>query len=221
MEIHFLTQLIQKIFRTLHGAIFPNPPQLTFLLNRLQTDGPGFLAKNRDAKADIQTVYSYTSSDVRMLIHEMKYRRNKFVAQSLTQNLYEEMTSEIAEQFMDIHEKPILTYIPSTKSTRLNRGFQHIDTLRDAFKEIDQNLFFHHHFPLLQYKTKKKRQTQMKTRNERLENMRNVFIANESVRDKIVFLVDDVTTTGATLRDAKRALEESGARKVYLFALAH
>ena len=42
----------------------------------------------------------------------------------------------------------------------------------------------------------------------------------ELVEGRVCIVVDDVTTTGATFEEAKRALTTAGARAVYCIALA-
>jgi ComF family protein len=66
---------------------------------------------------------------------------------------------------------------------------------------------------------------QVKTsgRSERRENMRGAFVVTDGVAvvDRDIVLVDDVTTTGATLEDCARALKEAGASSVSAITLAH
>ncbi len=54
---------------------------------------------------------------------------------------------------------------------------------------------------------------------ERQKNVENAFKANSSLKGNVL-LVDDVFTTGATLRDCERALLEAGAKQVYFMVLA-
>ncbi len=58
---------------------------------------------------------------------------------------------------------------------------------------------------------------------ERSENVRGAFHVPdpEQIRRATVLLIDDVLTTGATLKEAARALRRAGARNVYALTLAH
>ncbi len=56
---------------------------------------------------------------------------------------------------------------------------------------------------------------------ERLDNVRGAFIAkNEIVHNKVILLIDDVTTTGATISSSAEALMVAGAKAVYGLTLA-
>ncbi len=61
-------------------------------------------------------------------------------------------------------------------------------------------------------------------RNERREASAQAFVAGpgaERVRGRAVLLVDDIATTGGTLRSCARVLKEAGAAEVYAYCLAH
>jgi ComF family protein len=61
-------------------------------------------------------------------------------------------------------------------------------------------------------------------RDERINNVSNVFAVNQRHRnlisDKIVAVVDDVMTTGATLNEIAKILCDAGAKKVYCLTIA-
>jgi predicted amidophosphoribosyltransferase len=67
-----------------------------------------------------------------------------------------------------------------------------------------------------------KPQTKMENKYAREQNVFRAFeIPNaEGVRGRTVILLDDVTTTGSTLKDAARALKDAGASRVIMFAVA-
>ncbi len=58
---------------------------------------------------------------------------------------------------------------------------------------------------------------------ERRENIKNAFavIGRELIQGKDVVLIDDVFTTGATVRECSRVLKKSGAGNIYAVTLAH
>ena len=72
--------------------------------------------------------------------------------------------------------------------------------------------------------TKKKNQVKTRDRGERLQNQKGAFkvlCTDLSLETKTIIVVDDVTTTGATLQEARKVLLVAGAKKVQALTLAH
>ncbi|MFN4132483.1 MAG: ComF family protein [Caldimicrobium sp.] len=55
---------------------------------------------------------------------------------------------------------------------------------------------------------------------ERFENIKNAFSVLEDLTGKRVLIVDDIMTTGATLREASKILKKAGAKEVHLLVFA-
>ncbi len=57
---------------------------------------------------------------------------------------------------------------------------------------------------------------------ERRQNLRNCFrlVAGSAVKDKVIYIVDDVYTTGTTVNECAKVLVKAGARRVEVFTLA-
>jgi predicted amidophosphoribosyltransferase len=66
-----------------------------------------------------------------------------------------------------------------------------------------------------------KRQVSTQSRYERLKNKKNTFYTKNRNLNTHILLIDDVTTTGATLLEARKTLEKAGATHVYAYTLAH
>jgi ComF family protein len=63
-------------------------------------------------------------------------------------------------------------------------------------------------------------QTSLK-RDERLKNVKKTFAVLKNLDGKNVLLIDDVITTGATVKECSDVLIKAGAKKVVVLALAH
>ena len=56
---------------------------------------------------------------------------------------------------------------------------------------------------------------------DRQHNLAGAFLADQQIcQDKSILLVDDIATTGTTLRECARALKQASARQVYAFTVA-
>jgi ComF family protein len=69
-------------------------------------------------------------------------------------------------------------------------------------------------------RAKRRRSQAGLTAAQRNRNVRGAFRAGPGVKGKVVLLVDDVFTTGATAAACARALSRAGAEKVYIITLA-
>jgi ComF family protein len=64
-------------------------------------------------------------------------------------------------------------------------------------------------------------QTQTKSVEERMENLKNAFLCRDNIiKTKQILLIDDVSTSGATLDSCAEALKTAGAKSVCGIALA-
>jgi len=70
-----------------------------------------------------------------------------------------------------------------------------------------------------------KHQAHIENRTERLRNIVGSFRVKEEnkelIKNRNIILIDDITTTGATLTEAKKVLKQAGARKIIAFTVAH
>ncbi len=70
-------------------------------------------------------------------------------------------------------------------------------------------------------------QARIKDRRVRLKNMTGTFAVKNLeksaslIKNRNIILIDDITTTGATLNEARKTLRQAGARKVIAFTVAH
>lgn len=67
---------------------------------------------------------------------------------------------------------------------------------------------------------KTEQQARIKNKELRVKNIEGAFQVVGDVRDKRILLVDDVFTSGASMRECARVLKKAGAREVWGFVLA-
>ena len=178
----------------------------------------------RIARKDTLALFDYSNSLVRDLIWELKYKGNRVVAEKLGQVLYDTLVEEASERALLEHfDQPLLVPLPISDKRRFERGWNQAELICEAVRRADRNGYFKYLPRQLVKRVHTESQTKTTGKSERLHNLENTMrVLNEKIFDrKCVVLVDDVTTTGATFQEARRALGAAGARKILCVALAH
>lgn len=140
-------------------------------------------------------------------------------------------------------DDPLLVPVPLHRRRFNWRGFNQAELL---VKNIADTYHMSCSGDILVRVADSKHQAEIKSREERLNNVRNNFavtgagavkgrprsrnsdsskaaqdnISEFSLRGRTIILVDDICTTGATLNECAKVLKESGARKVIGFVIA-
>lgn len=172
----------------------------------------------------IRSIFSYKDKLIKDCLWEIKYKNNQKIAETFAPLILDKIIETLSEYAMfNEREKPIITTIPPSKNRKTQKGFDQEKIILDALSKLDTNKSFEIKYDILERIKDTKQQSLLHNKLERLENMHNVFRVKspDLIKEKVVIIVDDITTTGATLVDARRALEESGSRMVYGVTIAH
>ena len=156
----------------------------------------------------------YNDFLIREIIHAYKYNFIKPLAEPLSQLLIKSIEAP-ENGFSDF----ILIPIP-LHPTRLKwRGFNQAELIAKKLSEryqitIETNA-------LIRAKNTTP-QVEVGEREKRIENIKNAFFCPNSdlVKDQKIILVDDVSSTGATLEEAAKTLKNSGAKEIWGMVIA-
>jgi len=150
---------------------------------------------------------------LRIAVHELKYRGRRRVAGRLARTLLESSQARSL-----VEESDILVPVPLHPRRLRERGFNQAALLaRELGKEMDRRF---DERALVRRKDTSP-QTGLSSAARR-RNVEGAFVVRRRgpVAGKVVTLVDDVFTTGATAYECARALAEAGAREVRLLSVA-
>ena len=165
-----------------------------------------FLKRMPDAYGDLDALYSCCEYKRKAVaaVHRMKSGSYSYAPDAFAV-LMTELSGDITERI------DIVTSVPCSLKRRLEIGYDHAARIA---KNIASRRSFR--YKRLLKVTKVKREQKRLSREERIENARNSYkILNKRyIIDKNILLVDDVTTTGATLSAIAAELKAAGAEKV-------
>lgn len=154
-----------------------------------------------------------------VLIHYYKYRFIKTIGSSLGKILEKSILSS------SLPLPDTIISVPLHKRRLRWRGFNQSEVL--AF-HLSKNLTPGFSIPVLKDTLIRNRytkpQAEIKNKENRKVNTLNAFtIAKENlsfIKEKNIFLIDDIVTTGSTLAECAKELKKAGAKKVYGIVLA-
>lgn len=142
------------------------------------------------------------------LVRLLKYHKEPALAGELAPLLAEVVAREGIE-FEGI------TYVPLSRRRRRERGFNQAERLARALGKLLRKPVF----PALR-KVRETAPQEALSRRERLFNLTGAFAPLASARCTNILLVDDVYTTGATVRECCRTLREAGYKRVFGLTVA-
>jgi len=168
----------------------------------------------------IITLLDYKDSGVVDLIRALKYEHSGYAAEICAEALADYLREEVAS-LRAFSARPLVLVPMPLHATRVReRGF---NQMQKVLARLPEDLKDGTSSRVAENALKRIKPTSQQARLSRAERLKNVTDAFEAstdvVHDAHVILIDDVTTTGATLSSAARILRNAGA-KVTLIALA-
>ncbi|OHA59811.1 MAG: hypothetical protein A2589_03155 [Candidatus Vogelbacteria bacterium RIFOXYD1_FULL_46_19] len=167
---------------------------------------------------------SYHDPRVRQLIWHLKYRGSPEAATLLAPYLHQTILAEISRGPAAATLKPIILIpVPMTRQHLKQRGWNQAIMLAEALVALDPNRFEVATNILIKIKNTPT-QVCIKTKAKRLKNLTGAFALTKQtplLKGRVVCLLDDVTTTGATLREARQTLQRAKPRHLLATAAAH
>ena len=173
----------------------------------------------------ITTLMDYQNPAVADLIQSLKYDGSGHAARLCAACLADYLREEIASSKIFSARKILLVPVPLHKSRARERGWNQIELILNALPDEFRDGTISTLATNVLTRTRATSPQTRLPRSERLSNVAGAFEINKQtadeslVRDTHVFLLDDVTTTGATLANAATPLRKAGAT-VTLLALA-
>lgn len=164
------------------------------------------------------TIFKYNNL-LKKIIKTIKYRLATDILDELVSIAKEEVVAKL-DFFLNLNPLPLFQPIPLHKQKFKERGFNQAQLIVDKLKSIADLSSC----DLLARVKNTSPQAQIADRKERFLNIQGAFEIisqeEESIVDKALFLVDDVVTSGSTVKEAARILKRHKAAKVYVFSLA-
>ena len=143
-------------------------------------------------------------------LHRLKYRRDLGLGEALSHHV----SGFISHLGWPVE---ILIPIPLGKQRRKERGYNQVAMIAKPLS-LQVGLEY---CPDALFRARETRSQVGLSASERQENVRDAFLAaRKKVSGRSVLLMDDVSTTGATLSSAAEALYDAGAREVFAITIA-
>ncbi len=173
---------------------------------------------NINQKSKIKKLYcatDYKQKTVSNLIHTLKYDFIKETSSSATEILIKHL--KIAG--FSPKKEHIIIPVPLHKKRLKWRGFNQSEIIAEKIGK---------HFNIPVYKNILYRikytdpQTKQKDRKDRIKNIKNAFLCKneKEIKNKEIILVDDVTTTGSTLKECAKALKTQTKKDIIAMVIA-
>ena len=208
-----LKRIVEKLWESLIEVIYPRE-NYCIICNEEDRCGICNTCKKSikpigKAYQDEIISYGYYGGVLKELILKFKYKDNFTAGDILAEILEEYIIKKIN------YKEYIITYIPLSKKSKKVRGFNQCEYIA---KKIARDLSIESFEVLI--KAKETKEQKKLKKDERFENIKDAFQIKKIIKNKKIILIDDVTTTGATLNEAHKLLKKINLKDIKLLTLA-
>jgi ComF family protein len=215
-------RVLSLFINSLTDYLFPRSAEEEAFLVRSAADLWQKLPHAALVSREAHALFEYAHREVKEMIWRVKYRGDRATAQKLGTLLYDALVAELEEEeLVEKYGPPLIVPMPVSPERRLARGFNQAELLAEALVACDPRRALAYAPQALRKTRHTESQTKTEGRAARLMNLKHSMAAGDLVAGRLVVVVDDVYTTGATCAEAKRALSEASAKKVLCLAVAH
>lgn len=225
--------LFHRLYITFLDALFPVSAVEQKLFSYSTEEAYILLPRAPATPPDMYSIFAYKDDLVAKLIWNIKYKKSvravKIGGYALYQALHRLGLPSLPARptLAGLAGPTILIPMPITPQRRRERGFNQCELLVDEIERLDTNKHFTIKKDLLIRTQHTSRQT-LKSREERLEDAKGIFEVQRGSTSLpatrqgcTLLIIDDVITTGSTMKEAIETLKSSGFTDVKGLSLAH
>ena len=205
---------VDKIISTFRGVLFKNRD----IISGRELVGEGIVSEETESRLEnlkklrklnnIYYIWDY-NEEFKKLIFSYKYNRKKSLAKLIARLIEQEFKFIIQKEKIDF-----IVSVPINKKRENERGYNQVD---EILKQLNVNY--------VEIKRIKNTEKMHKLLNEKLreENIRGSFRIESDFdfKNKKILLVDDIITTGATLKEIKNSILNDIDRKLFINSKNH
>ncbi|MBI3888506.1 ComF family protein [Candidatus Nomurabacteria bacterium] len=183
----------------------------------------------------IFSLYDYRHPPTKKALWLLKYKGKKRLAKIFAEIVHGRILEELSDlSVLQNFNNVILIPVPLSSKRYRERGYNQAQLICEEIIHLTPgpSPYKGEGCPILTLATnilikpkETEHQARIKDRRTRLKNIIGSFAVKDSEKNKIknrnIILIDDITTTGATLTEARKVLKQAGARKVIAFTIAH
>lgn len=221
ISFHSIICHLSKAAETLLDIILPLKERSARTRERTLEDIELFPTDHFLLGQTITTLMNYKRGAVQDLVQSLKYDKSAHAAALVAELLADFLREEVSSQRTFTPREILLCPVPLHASREQERGYNQIALALEYLQKEFKDGTLARIEPHLLHRTRSTTPQTLLKRSDRLSNVAGAFALTreERLTDKHIYLIDDVTTTGATLVNAQNPLKKAGAT-VSLIALA-
>ncbi len=158
----------------------------------------------------LTTLFSYAEPAIRELIHQIKYRGHTDAVTFFAQKYQKKVLARLPRGDW------VVTAVPLSKERQRKRGFNQSLLIG---KKLTEPVY--EYVELLIKKRETKPQVKLNKTKREKNLLRSFAVKTRIEMPEQVILVDDVITSGSTLKEATKVLRKAGVQKIWALTIAH